>query len=75
MKHSALKTLAEKLKSLYHDGLADEILFSVRWLLFPINIGLAVALLIYVVKFLSDVLSLIILSPGLNGNTLLAGKD
>ena len=72
MTHMDLQTLGHKLKLLYHDGLADEILFSVRWLLFPINIGLAVALLIYVVKFLSDVLTLIILSPGLTGNTLLA---
>ncbi len=72
MAESKLKQLLTKIKSFLHDGLADEILFSTRWLLFPINIGLAVALLIYVFKFLGDVITLIVLSPHLSGNHLLA---
>lgn len=72
MQKPTLKAGFNKIMSLYHNGLADEILFSVRWLLFPINIGLAIALLIYVFKFLKDVLNLVLMSPSLTDNALLA---
>ena len=45
--------------------LVDRVMFSSRWLLYPMNAGLIVALIVYLMRFLFQVGLLIVHSPGL----------
>lgn len=42
---------------------ADDFLFATRWVLYPINFGLVIALTVYLAKFLWQVVSLVIEAP------------
>src|SRR4051812_28926517 len=51
--------------------LLDTAIFSTRWILYPINVGLFCALIVYVAKFLTDDYSLIMHSTSLNGEEIM----
>lgn len=52
-------------------GLLDTAIFSTRWILYPINVGLFCALIVYVVKFMVDDYHLIVQSATLSGEQIM----
>ncbi len=49
----------------------DKAVFSTRWILYPINVGLFAALIVYVYKFLCDDYHLIFGSGAMNGEEIM----
>src|SRR3982751_5808508 len=49
----------------------DRAVFSTRWILYPINVGLFAALIVYVYKFLCDDYHLIFGSGAMNGEEIM----